>query len=376
MWKNGRAFMSGQPFYLFKRGRYFYVKFRLPSGKIGIAQSTKQKTKAAALTWCVDYLKRKTPRVSKDTLASFSQGFFEWDGQWSLNRRMKGKRTSPANCKAKEQILNTYVIPTIGNLKLHDINTAIVDQFSAELYKHKVSGSTINKALIIVRTLLNAASDANLIDKLPRIEAVAVHNKKREIFTRDEFKELFLAEWDDLRAYVAFLLGCTAGLRAGELQALLFSDIGKGHIYVHKSYDNRSGVVNHRTKSGKNRVAFFPKSVSFQIKKLMEQHPYPDHDAFLFYSTLSPNKPCEQRIFAKNLSRALASIGIDKKQQEERFLSFHTTRHFAKSSLVNFRIPIPAVDKMIGHDSAQMMEVYYHPGDGEDIREAQEQLFH
>jgi len=47
----------GKPFYLYRRNRIYYARFKLPDGRLSPAKSTGETTKGRAERWAVEYLK-------------------------------------------------------------------------------------------------------------------------------------------------------------------------------------------------------------------------------------------------------------------------------------------------------------------------------
>jgi integrase len=90
---------------------------------------------------------------------------------------------------------------------------------------------------------------------VPKIERAADNPKHKGILTIDEVRRLFSIPWksdaaychpvkDEFKGYVGNLLASSTGLRMGEIQALVLSDIHleDGYIYVRRSWDRKYGL--------------------------------------------------------------------------------------------------------------------------------------
>jgi len=372
--------LSGKPFTLYKRNRTYYARFKLPSGRWSTAKSTGISSKGKAERWCIEYLSTGRIVIKENvTFEEFSKNFFDWDGSWAMDKRARGMRISPHHCRERTDLLNNHLLPYFGDMRLTAINRVTIKLFRDELYKEGYAGSTINKALSVIKTVLEAAEEHNLIQQVPRIDRAADRPKVRGILTVEEARTLFTAPWSDPRAFLGSLLACTTGLRLGEIQALKIGDIHFDDNYIHLrcSWNNRLREMNATTKTGKSRYVFFSWRVKQAILHLLEHHPNPDPDSFLFYSSKIDGKPAETELFVREFYKVLNAIGIDETTRSQRNIVFHSWRHFANSLYINSKIPLLKVQSMIGHSTMEMTERYYHlhHDDMDDIRKVQDALF-
>jgi len=393
--------MKGKPYSVYKRkakggGVVWYVRFKNSAGRFGSGVNTHKGHRREAEAWAVEYLREHGIEdrggaglyvpMSRDvpTLTEFVGGvggagrtrsFFDWDGPWSLNRRVSGKRTSPRNAKEKGRLLEQHVLPVLGELRLTDITTRVIKEFRNDLYQRGISGSTINKALGVVWAVLVMAEEQEIINGLPRIERAANRPKQRGILTVEEVRRLFSPEatWTDRRGRAGSLLAASTGLRLGEIQGLTLEDLHlytpSGHyLRVWRSWDEGMRGLNDTTKNGRERTIFLPDAVAQELRGLLAGHPRADNpQEHLFYSDVIPGKPAEQRVFTRSLYRALASIGIDDAERRRRGIVFHSHRHFLNSLLVNAKIPLFKIQSITGHLSPEMTSHYYHVDDARDV---------
>ena len=71
---------QGKPFYLYRRNRIYYCRFKLSDGRLSPRKSTGETSKGRAERWAIDYLSAgQIIRKEIITLADFSKEFFSWD---------------------------------------------------------------------------------------------------------------------------------------------------------------------------------------------------------------------------------------------------------------------------------------------------------
>jgi integrase len=372
--------MSGKPFTLFKKNRIYYVRFRLPDGTRSALKSTGDTTRSRAEAWAINYLHSGQIVLHENvTLAEFSKNFFDWSGPWATDKRVRGLRISRRWCNNLAYLLNSHIVPNLGNLKLVNIQKPILRQFRNSLYNAGYSGNTINKALTALKAILIVAEEQSLIQNVPKIEKAADNPKHKGILTVDEVKRLFSVEWrsedthcnpskDEFRGYAANLLACSTGLRMGEIQALVLSDVHlkDGYIHVRRSWAPQYGL-NETTKTGRARNIFIPEAVKTALCKLISVNPLPGPESFLFFADKVPDKPMEPAVFTRSLFRAMRKIGISEQERRERNITFHSWRHWFNSLLINAKVPLQKIQAMTGHLTNEMTQHYYHIDDMSDV---------
>ncbi|MDI9424106.1 MAG: phage integrase SAM-like domain-containing protein, partial [Spirochaetota bacterium] len=190
--RKANGIITGKPFSLHRRGRVWYAQFKTPAGVWTTARSTRQTSRNRAEAWCVQRLvEGDIITLENITLDQWSRNFFDWDGPWTINRRAAGKRASMRNCLEQARVLTNRILPTLGGLRLADIDTLTIREFRNNLYRNGMSASSINKALGVLRNLLTAADEQGLIRKMPRIEASSGRPRYRGILSVDEARAIF-----------------------------------------------------------------------------------------------------------------------------------------------------------------------------------------
>lgn len=376
----------GKPFSIFKRGRIYYAQFKTPTGQWSVAKSTGETSRGKAERWAIDYLTAgQIVKKENVTLKEYSKDFFTWDGSWATDKRVRGLRISPRQCRNLSYILDSLLLPYMGRMKLTDITRAVIKDYRNNLHNKGYSGNTINKALSALKAILETAEEEALIQFVPKIDRAAMNPHTKGILTIEEALQLFKVEWksegthchpakNQYLGYVGNLLACSTGLRMGELQALVISDIhlDSGYIHVRRSWDKHYGM-NPTTKTGKVRNIFIAHGVCDILHDLISINPNPGNpESFIFFSVNNPDRPVQPIIFSRSLYSAMRKIGITDDERRKRNITFHSWRHFFNSLLINAKVPLQKIQAMTGHSTTRMSQLYYHIDDMGDVVQAVE----
>lgn len=129
-------------------------------------------------------------------------------------------------------IIETYVVPRIGAVRLDELTPAKLDRFYDEIEQtggrngRPLSSKTV---LNVHRLLHKALADAVRIGALTRnpadiVRAPSAPKASTDVWTVDELRA-FLEHVADDRFYAAWLLFATTGMRRGEVAGLSWSDV-------------------------------------------------------------------------------------------------------------------------------------------------------
>lgn len=377
--------MPAKLYTLFPRKRknsksLYYCMFRRADGTRTSAVNTHQTNRAAAEAWAQNELAREGVQLSNNetTFRDFSRNFFAYGGDWHTGRARRGRIPTERYCMEITDLLEKHVIPFLGEKRIVAIDEDTLEEFCNTMYRRGYSGATINKAINIITTILEAARRKKIIKFVPPIERSVDAPKQKGILSIEEARAVFSVEWKCVRGYTASVLAAATAVRAGELQALIISDLhlSENYIHVHRSWDNRLQRLNATTKTKKPRNIFISNRVRQAIEDLLAVHPFPTPDAFLFWAEKNHEKPAEQAIFTRSLYQAMRQIGITEGERQRRNITFHSWRAWANSLMINDNIPLAKVQAMTGHDTRKMSEGrYYRLDDMRDVMDLQERIF-
>ncbi len=148
-------------------------------------------------------------------------------------------RLSPLTYASYKKLIDAYIIPALGHLKLKDIRPQHIQSFIKNLgednvrtdgKKGKLSPATIKRIYSVLQAILHNACKLDLISTNPankeKIELPAMQPSKVDIFTKEETAAMFdCLSREPLMHQALINLAIVTGCRRGELVALEWSDI-------------------------------------------------------------------------------------------------------------------------------------------------------
>jgi integrase len=174
--------------------------------------------------------------------------------------------------------------------------------------------------------------------------------EKRGVLSPLESQALFAHTWRDKRAYVASLLSCTTGLRAGEILGLKLTDVGERILNIKHSWSAYDGLK--APKNGETRRVPLLPEVRAKLLELAQDNPH-GSEGFIFYGSLA-DKPVDRSVLLDGLHDTLAGIGID---AGSRRIVFHSWRHYYAARMAD-RMTADQVSRITGHKSRAVFEEY------------------
>ena len=230
----------------------------------------------------------------------------------------------------------------LGDIQVAKINQYHIDKFKIQQLK-RVSQTTVNVYLRTLRAAFNHTIRWNDIQNNPfkRVEMVRIPERTPIYFKKEEFEKIISAIKEDwLSDAVLFTLH--TGLRRGEMTNLQWYDVDIESRLIHIQSD-----ATFRTKAGKRRSVPL-NDVAMDILQRL----------FLV-------KECDY-VFSHNCKRLyddwvsrkfrhyVRKSGINQK------LHFHSLRHTFATWLVKAGVSIYEVQKLLGHSSVTVTQVYSH----------------
>jgi integrase len=218
-----------------RRGTVYDVRLRDPIGKV-YTRTFNTKREAIAFEAGEQTDRRRglwvDPRKAETT-------FGEWAELWSKADPTK----KPKTLATDESMLKVHLLPAFGPKPLGVINPLDVQRFVAGL-SGKYAPSTTRRIYAVLRAILNAAVDADLIGRSPcrGVKLPTVEQRTRPVITAAELRSLA----DEIAAEhrVIPYLGALLGLRWGEIAALRVGrlDLLRGTLTVAEGVIEVRGV--------------------------------------------------------------------------------------------------------------------------------------
>ena len=198
-------------------GRWM-ARYRAPDGKV---RSKTWDRKTDAVKWLRVELGRRDrgewvdPKLGKTTL-----------GEWAVTV-MGARLHTRASTRARDRsYLDSLVLPTFSGFELRRITPADIQAWVSKLVGAAYAAETVHKAHGLLRMILAAAVDSDLLARSPSrgIKLPRIERREMRFLTREELVELLEAVPDRYRllvktaAYTGLRFGELAGLRRGECE--------------------------------------------------------------------------------------------------------------------------------------------------------------
>ncbi|MDF1567885.1 MAG: tyrosine-type recombinase/integrase [Spirochaetaceae bacterium] len=183
-------------------------------------------------------------------------------------------------------------------------------------------------------------------------------SRTRDALNAGEVKALFDVNridelWGERMYYVANLLAACTGMRKAEIVGVRGTSLQDDHILVDRQYRSRYGLVD--TKTYDTRRIPLPEVLMEELRTLRKKN----GEGYLF-SRYSGKKPVCGQTLSDRLRMAMVEIGISEKEQKDRYVSFHSWRHYFNTVLRSNNISDGKVQSLTGHKSRGMTEHYTH----------------
>jgi integrase len=325
-------------------GRWRYRAWvELPDGRKTRISGTAPKqfnTKQAALHAEREHILRLTnPAVAaaiaqqmpaRKEVPTFAQFIPEFEAYAVSNNK-------PSEVESKRMILRAHLIPAFGRLPLDEIGERRIEAYKAKKLEAKLSKKTVNNHLTVLRRMLVLARRFKLIEHIPEIVWLRSPRPEFDFLTFDEADRLVASADGEWRAMI--LLGLRSGLRQGELIGLRWEDVDlvAGKLLVRQAISR--GIVG-TPKSGKPREVPLSDQALSCLKR--QRHlrgglVFCDHAGRLLVKG-----ECKWPLW-----RACRKAGL-------RRIGWHTLRHTFASHLVMRRVPLKAIQELLGHSTIEM----------------------
>lgn len=255
----------------------------------------------------------------------------------------------PSDVDAKSQILKAYLAPKFGKRKLGSIIQQDVDDLVIALLKRPLDPKTINNILSVLSSMLRLAQRNKLIRSVDAVFFIKSPEYELVSVSPDDIERLLAIACPRYRA--AILLASDAGLRAGEMRSVRWTDINdlrteNGEITVRRSIDPKGRLTS--TKNWK------PRDIPISDRL---------HDALAalpqWGETIITLKHCEKPLSYWGARDGL--VGLYKRASVTKPPKpWHCLRHSFCTSLADAGVPIHVLKELAGHASIATTLRYMH----------------
>lgn len=274
------------------------------------------------------------PRAPSVTYAAFVVGAFE-------QHYMPAYR--PATARRYRELHAQRVLAFFGTKLLGELGPSDFRAFAASLH---TAGIQTKGPLNLVRTVLRAAKECGLIERLPEFPngLIVTSRKLPDAPSAGEVEAMLRAPgWLGL----AVALGALAGLRMGEVRALEVRDVDfdRQRILVRRAMSEEASLT---PKSGHEREVPLALVLEARLREAVRDK-LPRARIVLDDKGRTPRR--QQLLHA--FKRYLSTSGLKER-------SFHALRHFFISALMNNGASAEAVRVLAGHSALEMTQRYAH----------------
>lgn len=322
-------------------------------------------------------------RIGNGLIAEPSNMMFaEWVSTW-LNDYMKSS-LRPTTWESYESQVRNHIIPSIGHLRLNELQTAHLQKLYNDKHSSGLSARSVKYIHTVIHGALNQAQEEGKILRNPAKYVKVPKQDKKEIQYLDtEAVGKFLNAAHGTDYFPAYYLELATGLRRGELLALRWKDVDlkNGTVTVNQ------GLV--RTKQGlqfqepktklANRTINIPVEVVGVLKMYQSRWKVMKDDAgeawhdndLVFCNKLG--KPLDPRSFTQNFERLIKKCnegilneGVEKgltieeaEKNQIPNITFHGLRHTFATMSLQEGVDIRTTQENLGHHSAAFtLDVY------------------
>ena len=259
-----------------------------------------------------------------------------------------------SSIEIKESALRLHILPRIGDLRLSDIDFAVIQDLTFALKespnfvckrKPRITHpNTVNRVLACLKHVLRLAHKRRLIESVPEFTRLTAPPAKFDFLTFEEADRLVAAAEGEWRTMV--IVALHTGVRRGELLALgkQAVDVKHRRIAVVRNYSRgRLGTP----KSGKAREVPLNETAA----RALAAHAHDRSEDFVFCD--ARGKPLVETRVGRQLRAICKRAGL-------RPIGCHVLRHTFASHLVMRGVPLAVVQKLMGHSSIVVTQRYAH----------------
>lgn len=270
----------------------------------------------------------------------------------------------PTTYENKKHMIETKILPYFGEIRLCDINIAMVRKWQNKLISDEANYEKTYLKCIHnqLSAILNFAVKYYKLPANPAAQCGSMGKKKADsmkFWTKEEFDIFIESVSDDPLTKAIFYLLFYSGIREGELLALTYDDFdfAKNTVNISKTYARLKGedlIQEPKTPKSK-RTVVLPEEVMDIIKEYKDKlYSYEPSERFFNIS---------KSFLTREMVRGCKLSGVKK-------IRIHDLRHSHASLLIEMNIPILLISERLGHENIETtLETYAHlyPNKHEDV---------
>jgi len=292
-------------------------------------RSTNIRDKRTAERYLIQFLaKNNIPVKKQGNLLELTQRYLVW---------------SESTKATKVHIGNSYTITLFLAYLSPDMSLFSVSQEHIEgfimMRAKAVSKASVNREYAVIRHMFNLAVAWEYLNESPcrKIKPFRVSRKLPKYYTEEEIGRLLKGAHGIWRSIWLILLN--TGMRRGELLALKWSDLHNGALHIRSPKEGRDKVI----------------PISEDLQKVLDNLPRKGEMVCPYGSST----------LTHTFKKMAIKAGIPG--------NLHLLRHTTASHLLLNGVPLQVVQRILGHSSIAITDLYVHALD-KDMKEAVDKL--
>ena len=283
---------------------------------------------------------------------------------------------SPTSYVLYERIIEQYILPTFGRMRLRDIKTYHIQDFIMKLNSMPrrdgkpghIAPKTVKRYTTVLRSMLSMAYKMYYMDDDVGLSRRLTFPKERyqevDVFTIEEAKAILTAaKTEPINIRLLIEIALFTGMRRGEIVGLKWSDINLDKQYlsvkrsIYKPKGEKSIEKEPKSHSSIRTIAIpnclcktlaeykvWQKQLSLSLDTWQNlDYVFTDENG----NVMNPQTPTKQ--FSHFLTR-----------HNIRHLKFHCLRHTSATILLSNGCDIKTVSARLGHSSIETTNIYVH----------------
>jgi integrase len=278
-------------------------------------------------------------------------------------RNNSGSTYKPSAIRGYEAALRLRILPDFGGLRLSDLQRVDLQDLADRLLGAGHDPSTIRNTFMPLRAIFRRAVTRGevAINPTTGLELPAVRGRRDRIAAPSEAEQLLTAlavEDQALWATAAY-----AGVRAGELQALRWSDVdlASGIVRIERAWDAKAGVfIEPKSRAGRRSIPIAAVLRDYLIEHKLRS---PWNEGLVFGR--AAQSPFTYWTAVTRAKRAWEQAGLPG-------IGLHECRHTFASLMIAAGVNAKALSTYMGHSSVTItLDRYGHlfPGNEEEAAE-------
>lgn len=253
----------------------------------------------------------------------------------------------PNSVRTEVTLFKHWLKPVIGPLPLKSVAPIHLEKVKKRMREAGRSPRSQEYTLALVRQVFNFAKAGDIFvgpSPVEKVKAPKKDNRRTRFLTPDEAETLLEALKErSVDVWGIALVSLNAGLRAGEVLALTWTDVDfeNGHLLVKD------------TKSGRNRQV----PMTAEVRDALEHRREQAKSVFVFPADNGERSATVSKTFARTVADLGFNTGVTDPRQK---VVFHSLRHTCASWLVQNGVPLITVGRLLGHSTTAMTERYSH----------------